>query len=67
MKSFGLQWLPALVHLGSDGTLVGVAEGWDPPSWRGVTDNLAKLMSWKGPDIPGPRDPAPYPGSPALG
>jgi hypothetical protein len=67
VKAFGLERLPALVHLGIDGTIVGAAEGWDPAAWRAVTERLAKAMSWRAPAIPAPRDPAPFPGTPALG
>jgi hypothetical protein len=67
VKAFGLERLPALVHLGIDGTIVGAAEGWDPAAWRAVTERLAKAMSWRAPAIPATRDPAPFPGTPALG
>jgi hypothetical protein len=67
VKAFGLERLPALVHLGIDGTIVGAAEGWNPAEWRAVTDRLAKMMSWRAPAIPSPRDPAPFVGTPALG
>ena len=67
VKAFGLERLPALVHLGIDGTIVGAAEGWNPAEWRAVTDRLAKMMSWRAPAIPSPRDPAPFAGTPALG
>src|SRR5918995_235647 len=43
------------------------AEGWDPPEWRQAVSELAKAMSWTRPNIPGPGDPKPYAGSPALG
>lgn len=66
VKSMGLESLPALVHIGIDGTLLGSAEGWDPPAWRAVADNLAKIMHWKAPDIPGEGDPKPYEGAPAV-
>lgn len=66
VKSLGLDTLPALVHLGLDGSLLGSAEGWDPLAWRAVIDNLAKAMSWKGPDIPAEGDPKPYAGAPAV-
>ena len=66
VEAFGLERLPALVHLGADGQLAGVAEGWDPPAWRTVSDRLARLMSWSKPVIPLVGDPAPYPGTPAL-
>lgn len=67
IKGFGLERLPALVHLGIDGMLVGVAEGWDPPAWRAITDRLAKRMAWLGPVIPAAGDPGPFRGTPALG
>jgi hypothetical protein len=66
VKSLGLQSLPAFVHLGIDGSLLGSVEGWDPGAWREVVDNLAKAMSWKAPHIPAPGDPRPYEGAPAL-
>ena len=47
-------------------SLLGSAEGWDPEQWREVVDNLARLMSWKAPDIPAAGDPRPYEGAPAL-
>jgi hypothetical protein len=66
VKALGLEHLPALVHLGMDGTVVAAAEGWSPRAWRAVTDELAEMVGWKGPSLPAPRDPAPYEGSPAL-
>lgn len=66
VKSLDLETLPAFVHLGLDGSLLGAAEGWDPAAWREVAANLAKAMSWKGPDIPAPGDPKPYAGAPAV-
>lgn len=67
VKGLGLEYLPAFVHIGPDGTTNGAAEGWDPLEWRAVADQLAKVMSWKRPSIPAPGDPVPYPGSPAEG
>lgn len=67
IKEFGLERLPALVHVGMDGTVVGAAEGWDPAEWKAVTDRLAKMVDWRGPVLPGPHDPGPFRGSPALG
>lgn len=67
VKGFGLERLPALVHLGIDGTLVGVSEGWHPAEWKAITDNLAKRMAWSAPTFPLPGDPAPFQGTPALG
>lgn len=64
VKAFGLERLPALVHLGADGVVRGAAEGWDPKSWEAITDNLARMMRWTGPNLPAPRDPAPFIGAP---
>lgn len=66
VKAFGLERLPALVHVGTDGSVIGAAEGWDPASWRAVTTSLAKMMAWTAPNIPVAGDPGPYPGSPAI-
>lgn len=67
VKAFGLEYLPAIVHVGMDGTVFGVAEGWHPREWQKVTENLARITAWKGPTIPGPKDPAPFEGTPAQG
>jgi hypothetical protein len=67
VKEFGLQQLPAIVHVGMDGTVVNAAEGWHPAAWEKVTDQLAKVTGWLGPSLPGPGDPGPFEGSPALG
>ena len=66
VQGFGLERLPALVHVGTDGSLVGAAEGWDPDQWRAVVQRLAKMMAWIPPAVPGPDDPPPFEGSPAL-
>lgn len=66
VRSLQLETLPAFIHLGLDGSLLGSAQGWDPEGWRAVADNLAKAMSWTAPDIPSPGDPKPYSGAPAL-
>lgn len=67
VKAFGLERLPALVHVRQDLSIAGAAEGWDPDAWRTVTDALSRAMSWTRPVLPGPRDPAPYAGTPAQG
>ena len=67
IKAFGLERLPALVHVGTDGSVIGSAEGWDPDEWRTLTAALAKMMAWTPPTIPVAGDPGPYPGSPAQG
>lgn len=67
IKALGLDRVPALVHLAMDGSVVSYAEGWQPPAWQAVVDELARVLSWKAPRLPDPRDPAPYDGTPALG
>ncbi len=67
VKELGLERLPALVHLGMHGKVEGAAEGWQPAEWKVVTDRLAKVVSWQGPNFPTAKDPGPFAGSPALG
>lgn len=64
VRAFGLNSLPAAVHLGMDGTVVNSAEGWDPPAWRALTQELSRIVCWSHPLIPGPKDPAPFEGAP---
>ncbi len=64
VKGFGLQTLPAIVHLGMDLTVVNAVEGWDPPAWRELTTELSRHMSWSRPHIPAPGDPGPFAGAP---
>ncbi len=66
-KSFGLELLPALVHINQHHAVEATAEGWDPEQWRAVAENLSTRMSWTTPVIPAAGDPAPFAGSPALG
>jgi hypothetical protein len=66
VKSMALETLPALIHIGTDGSLLGSAEGWNVATWQAVIDNLAKAMYWKAPDLPLPGSPAPYAGAPAI-
>lgn len=68
VKALDLATLPALVHIRQDLSVAGVAEGWDPEAWRKVTIELSRALDWgAAPVIPSHRDPAPYPGTPALG
>jgi hypothetical protein len=67
VKALGLESLPAFVHLDLDLNVIGAAEGWNPDEWRDVATGLATAMSWTRPAIPGPGDPTPYAGTPALG
>jgi hypothetical protein len=66
VKGLGLEYLPAIVHLDLAGTVVGAAEGWNPPEWRTLCNRLARLMAWSAPVIPIERDPGAFAGSPAL-
>lgn len=67
VTALGLDALPAFVHLRQDLALVGKAEGWAPEEWEEVAEGLATATSWHAPLIPQPRDPGPYPGTPAAG
>jgi hypothetical protein len=67
VKSLDLSTLPAFVVVRQDGSLLGAAEGWDPPAWHAVAEDLTELTSWSRLAIPGPADPVAYPGTPALG
>lgn len=66
VRGFELERLPALVHVGIDGNLVGVDEGWHPREWRRITAELAKRMAWLPPAIPQPGDPGAFEGTPAV-
>jgi len=63
IAGFGLEHLPALVHVGTDGVVVGAAEGWEPSEWRALVNRLAKNMAWIPPAIPDPKDPGPFEGA----
>ena len=65
-KAFGLERVPAIFHIGSDGKVVNAAEGWNPDTWQVVTDELARMMRWTGPVLPNAKDPGPFAGTPAL-
>ena len=64
VRAFGLGSLPAVVHLGMDGSIVNAVEGWDPAGWRKLTDDLSRVLSWTKPPIPWPTDPEPFQGAP---
>ena len=66
IKAFGLERLPAIVHLDLSGGVVGSAEGWNPREWRVVCERLAKTMAWSAPAFGLPKDPGPFAGTPAL-
>jgi hypothetical protein len=64
IRAFGLESLPAIVHVGMDGSVVNAVEGWDPGEWRRLTAELSRIVSWSRPTIPMPTDPGPFAGSP---
>ncbi len=64
VKGFGLATLPAIVHLGIDGTVVNAVEGWDPMAWRALTVELSRQVGWTRPRLPDPKDPGPFKGAP---
>jgi hypothetical protein len=66
VKALGLERLPALVFVLMDGSVVAVAEGWDPLAWRKATETVASAVKWSKPVIPEPGDPAAFQGTPAL-
>lgn len=66
VRSLGLQQLPAFVFIQSDLSVASCAEGWRPVQWREVANNIATITAWTAPTIPGPKDPSPYAGTPAL-
>jgi len=67
VKALGLTTLPAFVFVRIDGTVQASAEGWNPMEWRTVAHAIAEATSWLPPDIPGPKDPRAFAGTPALG
>ena len=57
VKALGVKELPAFVHIALDRSVVGLAEGWNPDTWRPIADNLAEMMSWTSPAIAKTGDP----------
>ncbi len=66
VTAFGLERLPGLVFVRSDGFL-DVVNGWDPEEWRRVTQMMSKILAWSRPMIPQPGDPTPYLGTGVKG
>ncbi|HEV3402300.1 MAG TPA: hypothetical protein VG078_10810 [Acidimicrobiales bacterium] len=64
VRAFGLGSLPAIVHVGMDGSVVNAVEGWDPAEWRRLTAELSRIVGWSRPVIPLPSDPGPFAGAP---
>lgn len=67
VDALGAESLPAFTVISTSLTVEGLAEGWDPPEWKSTAGRLSELLDWTEPLIPGPGDPAPYAGTPALG
>jgi hypothetical protein len=65
VKAFGLERVPAIIHVASDGSVVNAAEDWNPDAWQVVTDECARMMRWTGPVLPDPRDPGAFVGTKA--
>ncbi len=66
VTAFGVERLPALVYIRSDGALT-VVDGWDPAGWRAVAHSLSENLAWSRPIIPQPGDPTPYSGTDVKG
>lgn len=67
VEALGVKEIPALVHVGTNQQVEGLADGWDPAAWKPITDNLAKILAWSRPGYPKPGDPVAFPGTPASG
>lgn len=67
VEALGLDRTPAFVLVRVDGAVAGVAEGWHAHEWHAVAEQIAELTHWSMPTIPGPDDPGPFDGTPALG
>ena len=52
IAGLGLARLPALVHVRTDLSLAGCAEGWNKAEWSSVCEQLAVTMSWAAPQFP---------------
>jgi hypothetical protein len=65
VKGLGLATLPAISFVRADGQVMASAEGWDPAAWRSVIGAMATVMAWSTLDLPQPKDPRPFAGTPA--
>ncbi len=63
-RALGITTLPALALVRQDGSIAAKAEGWDPDAWQSVSEALEELTDWTPISVPGPKDPAPYAGTP---
>ena len=67
VKGFGLSTLPAIVHLGIDGTVVNAVEGWDPLAWRALTRRAVPAGGLEPAPHPRPQGPRALRGRTAAG
>ena len=67
VKAFGLETLPAFLHVNQHHQVEVTAEGWDPAAWRLVAENLSDRMDWSVPLLPANGDPTPFLGTPVAG
>jgi hypothetical protein len=67
VKALDIEALPAVVHLSTDLTVQGAAQGWHPAEWRAVCNRLTEQMSWGKVLVPERGDPVAFAGAPALG
>jgi hypothetical protein len=67
VRAMGLKTLPAFAFIRVDGDVAALAEGWNPREWEVVADAIAETTWWTSIQVPGPDDPSPFNGSPALG
>ena len=63
VKAFGLDTLPAFVHINQAHQVEAVAQGWNPTEWAAVAANLSARMDWTVPQIPENGDPSPFAGT----
>lgn len=63
VKAFGLDTLPAFVHINQAHQVEAVAQGWNPTEWAAVAANLSARMDWTVPQIPENGDPSPFSGT----
>ena len=63
VKAFGLDTLPAFVHINQAHQVEAVAKGWNPTEWAAVAANLSARMDWTVPQIPENGDPSPFAGT----
>lgn len=66
VKALGLTELPAFVLVQINGEVPAAAQGWSGHDWDAVASKIAELTSWSKPTVPGPGDPGPFHGTPAI-